>query len=168
AALTTIWRDVVEPRIEECKGKLVRRMDDGLVVEFQSAIDAVTCALAIQEMMRAPPIETSPARQIQFRMGITIGDVVRHGTGIYGDAVKVASRLESLAEPGGINVSRAIRDQIRHGLSIVLRDLGEHKVENIERPVRVFQIATDQEHAASSTAVSKSSASPLPRPGVAV
>jgi adenylate cyclase len=153
AALTTIWRDVVDPRIEECKGRVVRRMGDGLVVEFSSAADAVVCARTIQEVMRAPPIEFLPDRQIQFRMGITIGEVVSHGQAIYGDAVRVASRLESLAEPGGINVSRAIRDQIRDRLSVVLRDLGEHEVENIERPVRVFRIATDQEHAASSTGV---------------
>src|SRR5260221_9425093 len=96
AALTTIWRDVVDPQIERCKGRLVRRMGDGLVVEFHSAIDAVTCAVAIQESMPAPPVETPPERQIQFRMGITIGDVVSHGKGIYGDAVMVASRLGSL------------------------------------------------------------------------
>jgi len=135
AALTTIWRDVVDPRIEECKGTLVRRMGDGLVVEFQSATDAVVCALAIQETMRAPPNETPLERQIQFRMGITIGEVVSHGQAIYGDAVRVASRLESLAEPGGINVSRAIRDQIRDRLPVVLRDLGEHKVRSEERRV---------------------------------
>ncbi len=168
AALTKIWRDVVDPRIEECKGKLVRRMGDGLVVEFRSATDAVVCALAIQEAMRAPPIENPPERHVQFRMGITIGEVVSHGQAIYGDAVRVASRLESLAEPGGINVSRAVRDQIREGLSVVLRDLGEHKVENIGRPVRVFRIATDQENAASSTAVRRRSAPALQRPGVAI
>jgi len=170
ATLRTIWRDVVDPRVEECKGRLVRRMGDGLVVEFQSAIDAVVCALGIQEAMRAPPIETPPERQIQFRVGITIGDVVSHGKEIYGDAIKVASKLESLAEPGGINVSRAVRDQIRDGLSVVLRDLGEHAVENIERPVRVFRIATDREHAASSTGtgIRRRSAAPLQRPAMAV
>ena len=168
AALTTIWRDVVDPRIEECKGRLVRRMGDGLVVEFNSAIDAVLCALAIQEAMRAPPIETPPERQIQFRMGITIGEVVSDGKGIYGDAVKVAARLEALAEPGGINVSRPVRDQIRDRLSVVLRDLGEHEVENIERPVRMFRIATDREHAASSTGIRRRSAPPPQRPAMAV
>ena len=167
AALITIWRDVVDPQIEQCKGRLVRRMGDGLVVEFRTAIDAVGCALAIQDAMRVPPVDTPPERQIQFRMGITIGDVVSHGKGIYGDAVKVASRLESLAEPGGINVSRVVRDQIRDRLSVVLRDLGEHEVENIGRPVRVFRIATDQEHA-SSTGIRRRSAPPPQRPGVAV
>src|SRR5258707_7816647 len=102
-------------------------MGEGLVVEFGSSMNAVVCALAIQETMRASPIEMPPERQIRFRMGITIGDVISDGKGIYGDAVKVASRLESLAEPGGINVSRAVRDQIRERLSLVLRDLGEHE-----------------------------------------
>lgn len=168
AALTTIWRDVVDPQIDQCKGRLVRRMGDGLVVEFDSAADAVVCALAIQEAMQTASIETPPERRIQFRMGITIGDVVTHGMGMYGDAIKIASRLESLAEPGGINVSRVVRDQIRDRLSVVLRDLGEHEVENIERPVRVFRIAMDREHTASSTGIRRRSASPLQRPGVAV
>ncbi len=167
-ALTMIWRDVVDPQIEQCKGRLVRRMGDGLVVEFGSAIDAVACALAIQEAMRVPPVETPPEHQIQFRMGITIGDVVSDGKGIYGDAVKVASRLESLAEPGGINVSRSVRDQIRDRLSVALRDLGEHEVENIGRSVRVFRIATDREHAPSSTGIRRRSAPPPQRPAMAV
>jgi adenylate cyclase len=168
AALTTIWRDVVDPRIEECKGQLVRRMGDGLVVEFCSATDAVVCALAIQEAMRALPIVMPPERQIQFRMGITTGDVISHGKGIYGDAVKIASRLESLAEPGGINVSRAVRDEVRDHLSVVLRDLGEHLIENIERPVRVFWIATDREQATSPNSVRRRSGPPPKRPAMAV
>lgn len=168
AILTTVWRDVVDPRIEECKGRLVRRMGDGLVVEFPSAIDAVVCALGIQQSMRAPPVVMPAERHIQFRIGITVGDVVSHGKEIYGDAVAVASRLESLAEPGGINVSRAVRDQVRDRLSVVLRDLGEHAVQNIEGPIRVFRIATDQEHAASSTGARRRSAPPPQRPAMAV
>lgn len=168
SALKTIWGEVVDPRVEECNGRLVRRMGDGLVVEFGSAIDAVVCALAIQESMRTPPVVMSPERQIQFRIGITVGDVISHGKGIYGDAVTVASRLESLAEPGGINVSRAVRDQVRDRLSVVLRDLGEHAVQNIEGPVRVFRIATDREHAAVSTGARRRSAPSPQRPAMAV
>jgi adenylate cyclase len=168
AALTTIWREVVDPRIEACKGRLVRRMGDGLVVEFGSPNDAVVCALAIQEAMRPTSNETPPDRQIQFRMGITIGDVVSHGKDIYGDALSVASRLESLAEPGGITVSRAVRDQIRERLPVLLRDLGEHEVANVERPVRAFRIETDREHAASSTGTRRRSTPPPLRPSMAV
>jgi adenylate cyclase len=168
AALTTIWRNVVDPLIEQGNGRLVRRMGDGLVVEFSSAVDAVVCGLAIQESMRAPPVVMPPERRIQFRIGITVGDVVSHGKEIYGDAVTVASRLESLAEPGGINVSRAVRDQVRDRLSVVLRDLGEHAVQNIDGPVRVFRIGTDGEHATPSTGVRRRSAPPPQRPAMAV
>ena len=111
------------------------------------------CALAIQESMQFPSIETPPERQIQFRMGITIGDVVSDGRGIYGEAVTVASRLEGLAEPGGINVSRAVRDQVRERLSIILRDLGEHEVPNLARPVRVFGIARHKHDGSPATPV---------------
>jgi adenylate cyclase len=167
-ALMTIWRNVVDPRIDEYNGRLVRRMGDGLVVEFSSAIDAVVCALAIQDAMRAPPIEIRPERQIQFRMGITIGDVVSDGRGIYGDAVTVASRLEGLAEPGGINVSRAVRDLVRDRLSIILRDLGVHEVPNGAQPVRVFGIAQDEHDGSSAIGARRRTAAPLSRPAVAV
>src|SRR5205085_8417715 len=105
---------------------------------------------------------------IQFRMGITTGDVVSDGKSIYGDAVAVASRLESLAEPGGINVSRAVRDHVRDRLSIILRDLGEHEVPNVPRPVRVFAIARQKEDGASTTRARRRTAAPLVRPAMAV
>lgn len=168
SALKTIWNEVVDPRIESSKGRLVRRMGDGLLVEFGSVIDAVACAIAIQQAMRAPPIHTSPERQVRFRIGITAGDVVTDGTGIHGDAITVASRLESLAEPGGINVSRAVRDQIRDRLSVILTDLGEYDVANIARPVRAFRIALDEPGLASAKQVRKRATAPPERAAVAV
>lgn len=168
SALKTIWSEVVDPRIESSRGRLVRRMGDGLLVEFGSVIDAVACAVAIQQAMRAPPIQTSPERQIRFRMGITAGDVVTDGTGIHGDAITVASRLESLAEPGGINVSRAVRDQIRDRLSVILTDLGEYEVANIARPVRAFRIALDEPGLASEKQERRRATAPPERAAVAV
>jgi adenylate cyclase len=168
AALKTIWREVVDPRVEASKGRLVHRMGDGLLVEFGSVIDAVGCAIAIQEAMRTPPIEMAPKLQIQFRIGITVGDVVVDGDALYGDAMAVASRLESLAEPGGINVSRAVRDQVRDRLSISFTDLGEHEIANIARPVRGFRIAMDQPELAQTSAVRKRSAAPPERPSMVV
>jgi len=168
AALKTIWREVIDPRIEQAKGRLVHQMGDGLLVEFGSVTDAVGCAVSIQNAMRAPPVERAPEQRIQFRIGITVGDVVSDGKGIYGDAIRVASRLESLAEPGGINISRAVRDQIRDRLSVILTDLGEQEVANISRPVRAFRITTEQQDAARvSPARSRSAALQL-RPAVAV
>ena len=168
AALKTIWREVVDPRIEVSKGRLVRRMGDGLLVEFGSVMEAVRCAIAIQDEMRTLPVEAPPERQIKFRIGITIGDVVSDGEAIYGDAVTIASRLESLAEPGGINVSRAVRDQIRDRLSVILKDLGEHEVANIARPVRVFRVAPDSSESAATPATSRRVVPPPERPAIAV
>ena len=168
SALKTIWSEVVDPRIESSKGRLVRRMGDGLLVEFGSVIDAVACAIAIQQAMRAPPMHIPPERQIRFRMGITAGDVVTDGTGIHGDAITVASRLESLAEPGGINVSRAVRDQIRDRLSVILTDLGEYEVANIARPVRAFRIVLEESGLALAKQERRRATAPPERAAIAV
>src|SRR2546423_8533618 len=143
AALNSVRRDIVDPNIADYRGRTVRSMGDGLLVEFNSVIDAVQCAIAIQNGMAARPIDQMPKRQIRFRMGLNIGDVVSDGEAIYGDGIIVASRLESLAEPGGINISRAVRDQIRDQLPVTLADLGEHTVGNLARPVRAFRIVLD-------------------------
>src|SRR4051794_643435 len=168
AALKTIWRDVVDPRVDEFKGRLVRRMGDGLLVEFGSVIDAVGCAIAIQKTMRASLIKVPPGQPIQFRMGITAGDVISDGDSIYGDAVTIASQLESLAEAGGININRAVRDQVRDRLPVALRDLGEYEVANITRPVRAFSIEMEPNEDAPANAVRKRPAAPPERPSVAV
>jgi len=143
-------------------------MGDGLLVEFGSVIDAVACAIAIQQAMRAPPMHIPPERQIRFRMGITAGDVVTDGTGIHGDAITVASRLESLAEPGGINVSRAVRDQIRDRLSVILTDLGEYEVANIARPVRAFRIVLEESGLALAKQERRRATAPPERAAIAV
>ena len=124
AALNRIRRDLVDVRIDQHGGRIVRTMGDGLLVEFGSVINAVQCAIEIQ---REIPKQTStmPAdRRIQFRVGINLGDVVSDGDTIYGDGVTVASRLESLAETGGINVSRAVRDQVRDRVPVTFRRRG--------------------------------------------
>jgi adenylate cyclase len=118
----------------------VKRTGDGLLVDFVSAVEAVRCALAIQSGM-ADRNRTAPeCSRIEFRIGINLGDVIIEGEDIYGDGVNVAARLESIAEPGAIFVSRAVRDSVRDKLEVVLEDLGERPVKNIARPVRVFRI----------------------------
>src|SRR5271166_4198989 len=109
AALRTIRRDLVDPKIAEHRGHIVRTMGDRLLVEFNSIVDAVRCAIAIQRAMPEHTAEMPADRQIRFRFAINMGDVVSDGDLIYGDGVAVASRMEALAEPGGINVSRAVR-----------------------------------------------------------
>jgi adenylate cyclase len=169
AALNATWRDVVDPALAEHRGRLVRTMGDGLLIEFGSVVDAVRCAIAIQRAMPTRAHDTPPERQIRLRMAINMGDVITDGDAIYGDGIAIASRLESLAEPGGINVSRTVRDQVRDQLAITFKDLGEHQVASGARPVRVFGIALDPEKPeAAASAVPKKAAAAPERPAVAV
>ena len=132
--------DLVEPRIAAHRGRIVKRTGDGLLVDFASAVEAVRCAIAIQSGMvdrnRATPADS----RIEFRIGINLGDVIIEGEDLYGDGVNLAARLEGIAEPGAIFVSRAVRDSVRDKLEVALEDLGEHSLKNIARPVRVFRI----------------------------
>jgi adenylate cyclase len=165
AALRAVRRELVNPRIAEHRGRIVRTMGDGLLVEFSSVVDAVRCAVAIQQAMPEHGADTPADRRICFRFAINMGDVVSDGDLIYGDGVAVASRMEALAEPGGINVSRAVRDQVRDRLPITFADVGEHEVKNIARPVRVFRVVLDDKPAGTGR---RRAAAPLDRPALAV
>ena len=167
AALNAVRRDLVDPTIAAHRGRIVRAMGDGLLVEFNSVVDAVNCAVKVQGELPDRTAEMPADRRIQFRMAIAMGDVVTDGDLIYGQGVDTASRMESLAEPGGINVSRAVRDQVRDRLPIAFEDLGEHEVRNVARPVRVFRIARDGGAAASAPGLRGRPAASEP-PGLAV
>ena len=167
AALNVIRRNLVDPTIADHKGRIVRAMGDGLLVEFNSVVDAVRCTVKIQSEMPQHTEEMPADRRIWFRAAIAMGDVVTDGDLIYGQAVDTASRMEGLADPGGINVSRAVRDQVRDRLSIAFQDLGEHEVKNVARPVRAFRIVMDTPKAAPTSATRKAAARPE-RPGLAV
>jgi adenylate cyclase len=143
-ALNAVRRNLFDPTIAEHGGRIVRAMGDGLLVEFNSVVDAVRCAMKVQGEMPQHTDEMPPDRRIWFRVAIAMGDVVTDGDLIYGQAVDIGSRMESLAEPGGINVSRAVRDQVRDRLPIAFEDLGEHEVKNVARPVRAFRIVMDK------------------------
>jgi adenylate cyclase len=132
--------EVVEPHIAAHQGRIVKRTGDGLLVDFASAVEAVRCAVAIQSGMADRNRAAPEAGRIEFRIGINLGDVIIEGDDIYGDGVNIAARLEGIAEPGAIFVSRAIRDSVRDKLDVALEDLGEISVKNIARPVRVFRI----------------------------
>ena len=140
AALTAIRREVTDPKIKEHRGRIVKSTGDGLLVEFASIVDAVRCAVLIQREMAARNAETPGERRIEFRVGINLGDIIGDQQDIYGDGVNVAVRLEGLGAPGGICVSRVVRDQVRDKLDLALEDMGEQQVKNIVRPLRVFRI----------------------------
>ncbi len=135
--------ELIDPKVAEHSGRIVKLMGDGALVEFPSVVEAVHCAVEIQRGMTERNAEVADARRIEFRIGINVGDVIVEADDIYGDGVNVAARLEALAEPGGICVSRAVRDQIRDKLDLPLDDLGEVEVKNIARPIRVFRVLTE-------------------------
>jgi len=167
ARLNAVRRNLFDPTIAEHRGRIVRAMGDGFLVEFNSVVDAVRCAVKVQNEMPEQTAEMPEDRRIQFRVAIAMGDVVTDGDLIYGQAVDIGSRMESLAEPGGINVSRAVRDQVRDRLPIAFEDLGEHQVKNVARPVRAFRIVLDKPAAAPATAARRAAAPPE-RPGLVV
>ncbi|MBI3451818.1 MAG: hypothetical protein HY057_03100 [Rhodospirillales bacterium] len=143
ARLKDCRRALIDPKIAEHRGRLVKTTGDGLLVEFASVVDAVRCAIDIQQGMAARNAEIPAGQRIEFRIGINVGDIIIDGDDIYGDGVNVAARLEQLAEPGGILASRAVRDQARDRVAVAFEDLGERQVKNIARPIKVHRLRFD-------------------------
>jgi adenylate cyclase len=159
--------ELVNPKIRQHRGRTVKNTGDGFLAEFASVVDAVRCAAEIQRGM----IDREPAvpdeRRIRFRIGVNLGDVIAEEHDIFGDGVNVAARLEALAEPGEICVSRVVRDQVRDKLDFTFEDLGEQQVKNIARPVRVYRVCDTG--AAKATLAPARPVLPLPdKPSVAV
>jgi adenylate cyclase len=145
ARLKTHRIELIDPAIAKNRGRIIKTTGDGVLVEFQSVVDAVVCAAEIQRRMMRRNADVPPARWIQFRVGINLGDVIVDDDDIFGDGVNIAARLESLAEPGGICVSGAVCDQVGGRLEdIVFEDLGDQQVKNIARPIRVFRVRLEQ------------------------
>src|SRR5436190_1287621 len=163
AALKTVRADFIDRQIAEHVGRIVKLAGDGVLVEFPSVVSAVACAAAIQRGMRERNADVPQDRRIEFRIGVNLGDVIVEGEDIFGDGVNVAARLESIAQPGGITVSDSVRDHVGNRLDLVFEDLGEQKLKNIEKPVRVYCVSLENE---------PSSSRPMPakdaRPSIAV
>jgi len=131
-------RQLVDPKIKEHRGRIVKTTGDGMLVEFPSVVDAVRCAVEVQRAMIDRNADIAEDKRITFRIGVNLGDVIAEGGDIYGDGVNVAARLEALAEPGGICISGTVWDHIRDKLPYSFEDMGEQSVKNIARPVHVF------------------------------
>ncbi len=149
-ALKAIRRELANPAIADHHGRVVKTTGDGILIEFGSVVDAVACAVSIQRAMIARNTSVAEDKQIVFRIGINLGDIIIDEGDIHGDGVNVAARLETLAQPGGIWVSKAARDQVRDKLDISFEDLGEQQLKNITRPVRVYRVRLEQSAAAES------------------
>jgi TolB-like protein len=136
-------RELVDPKIKEHRGRTVKNTGDGFLTEFPSIADAVRCAVEVQRGMVDREGDVPDERRISFRIGINLGDVIAEEHDIFGDGVNVAARLEALAQPGGICITRTVRDQIRDRLPYPFADRGEQSVKNIARPVRVYELRLD-------------------------
>ncbi len=153
ARLKTHRLELIDPSILKNRGRIVKTTGDGMLIEFASAADATECAVEIQRRMARRNGDVEPDRQIRFRIGINLGDVIIEEDDVLGDGVNVAARLQTLAEPGGISVSQAVRDALAHKLEIRFEDQGLQAMKNITRPLRVFRVVLDE-----------LAASPLPAP----
>jgi adenylate cyclase len=136
-------RALVDPKVAEHRGRVVKNTGDGMLAEFSSVVDAVRCALDVQRGMAERNAEVPDEKRIEFRMGINVGDIIIDRGDIFGDGVNVAARLEGLAKPGGICISDDAHRQVRGKFDITFEDVGERQLKNIARPVRVFQVALD-------------------------
>ncbi len=163
AALKKHRKELFEPKASQYRGRVVKLMGDGTLMEFGSVVDAVRFAIEVQHAMRERNAEISEEMRIEFRIGINVGDIIVEGDDIYGDGVNIAARLEALSEPGGICVRRNVRNQVRDKIDINFRDLGEIEVKNIARPIRVFGVVLDDKAGALVTPVIEEAARPQNR-----
>jgi adenylate cyclase len=156
AQLKAHRRELIDPKIAEHRGRVVKTTGDGILIEFPSVVEAVSCAVEVQHAMVDRNANVPGDKRITFRVGVNLGDIIIDGDDIYGDGVNIAARLEAIAEPGTVCVSASAWEHARGKVPFGADDLGEHQLKNIERPVRVFRIASG----ASATATRK----PLPLP----
>jgi TolB-like protein/class 3 adenylate cyclase len=140
AALKARRAEILQPIVTKHSGRVVKVMGDGVLVEFASAVDAVSCAVELQEAMGAANSEVPESGRIVLRIGISLGDVLVEGNVLYGDGVNVAARLEALAEAGSILVSHAVLEHVDHKLPVRFHDQGERTLKNISRPIRVYRV----------------------------
>ena len=148
ARLKQLRHDVFDPHIEKFGGRLFKTTGDGLMIEFASAVDAVNHAVAVQQAMEAANAGVSADRQMAFRIGISLGDVIVDGDDLFGNGVNVAARMEGLAEPGGICVSGNVFEHVGTAVDVEFDDLGPQDVKNIAQPVHSYRVHQHDHHVA--------------------
>jgi adenylate cyclase len=154
---------LIDPKVAEHKGRIVKTTGDGLLIEFASVVEAVGCAIALQRGMSLRNASTPEHQHMHFRIGLNLGDVIVEDDDIYGDGVNVAARLEALADRGGICISALVHDQIQGRLELAFEDLGEPPLKNIVRPVRVYRVLLE------TPTTGRPAALPFPeRPSIAI
>ena len=168
AAVKAIRNDLIELKIAEHKGRIVKLMGDGILAEFPSVVSAVSCAVEVQRGVRERNVDTPPERCIQFRIGVNLGDIIVEGDDIHGDGVNIAARLQNIAPPGGIAISHSVRDHVGNRLNLTFEDLGEQTLKNIDRPTRVYNVALEDSSAGSTKRQMSSRPDRDERPSIAI
>jgi adenylate cyclase len=168
AALKTLRADLIDPKLGEHNGRIVKLMGDGMLAEFPSVVDAVRAAVETQQAVDEHNSDLPKDKWIEFRVGINLGDVVIDGDDIHGDGVNVAARLEGLAEPGGICISGKVYEEVRDRVDMPFEDRGEQEVKNINRPVRVWQWRPDRGAVAGDTVPHEEPRTLPDKPSIAV
>ena len=168
--LKSLRKELIDPKIAEYGGRIVKTTGDGILIEFPSAVDAVQHAIDVQTSMQPRNADLPQDRRMEIRIGINVGDVVVEGEDLFGDGVNVAARLEGLAEPGGICISGNAYEQVRDKLQTRFEDLGEQQVKNIDRPVQAYRVSLDTDRTSKATEVKSGTAAlSLPdKPSIAV
>jgi adenylate cyclase len=133
-------RELIDPKNKQYRGRVVKTTGDGILIEFPSVVDAISCSIEVQQGMRERNADIPPDKRIEFRIGINLGDVIVEGRDLYGDGVNIAARLEGLAEPGGICISQTVLNHARGKIAFEFEDLGEQALKNIVRPVHVHRL----------------------------
>jgi len=141
ARLKAHRHELIEPKIAEHHGRIVKTTGDGLLIEFPSVVEAVACALAVQRAMAERNAATPKEKRITLRVGVNLGDIIVEDGDIHGDGVNIAARLEGIAEPGGICISEDVFRQVRGKVDVEFVDVGEQSLKNITRPMRVYRVA---------------------------
>src|SRR6516165_5436135 len=145
AALKSRRAEILQPLVAKYHGRVVKFMGDGVLVEFASAVDAVECAVQLQHAMESADADLPTDRRIRWRIGINLGDVMVEGSDLYGDGVNIAARLQTLADPGSVIVSRTVFNHVRGKVKLGFGDLGEQQLKNIADHVRIYRLRPDGE-----------------------
>ena len=168
ACLNTLHKELVQPKIKEHKGRVVKLMGDGLLAEFPSVVEAVRCAATIQDEVANRELELRSGDRIELRIGVNLGDIIVEGSDIFGDGVNVAARLQEVAEPGGVAISQRVNEEVQHRLDWSFKDAGEHHLKNVVQPIRVWHWSSNLERDPSPRARASNNLHLLRKPSVAV
>jgi TolB-like protein/class 3 adenylate cyclase len=161
-------RELIDPKNKQYRGRVVKTTGDGILIEFPSVVDAVCCAIDVQQGMRERNANVPAEKRIEFRVGVNLGDVIIEGRDLYGDGVNIAARLEGLAEPGGICVSQTVLNHTRGKFTFDVEDLGEQALKNIVQPIHIYRIALDSDRGSPASRTRQTPLALPDKPSIAV